>query len=72
MFQTSPPVVYYSCPSLQTVYNSLPKASSSLYTQLDSQGTPSCLYVRNVLLDALSKSQIEELARNEFSIPKAR
>ena len=72
MFTDNPPAVYYSCPQLQSAYNSLPQNIESQYTQLLASDKPSCLYVYNLVLVALPAVQREALVRLGFSEPKVR
>lgn len=72
MFRDSPPDIYYSCPALQTTYNSLPEFVRPKYTQLLSRGDPSCLYVRSEYLAAIRQGQREALIGLGYTEPKAR
>ena len=72
MFRDGPPDIYYSCPALQTAYNSLPEFVSPKYTQLLSRGAPSCLYVRSEYLVTISRGQREALIGLGYTEPKVR
>ncbi len=69
MFVTTPPDIYYSCPALQTVFNALPADVVADYVQLNSQGIPSCLYLKKTKVATLSKDQYEQLKQYEFTFP---
>ena len=72
MLRETPPDIYYSCPQLQSAYNSLPSDIELNYTQLLTQGAPSCLYVRNALIADLSSAKREALSNLGFTTPKVR
>lgn len=68
MFREKPPDVYYSCPELQTPYNSLPAFVTPMYTQLYSLGSPSCLYVKNTIIFGLTEDQKNRLKALDVTI----
>lgn len=70
MFYDNPPDIYYSCPSLQSAYNSLPADIQTNYTQFLSQNEPSCLYARNSLVNDLSDAKRAALLQLGFTEPK--
>ena len=72
MFIYNPPAIYYSCPVIQSEYNSLPADVRLLYTQLLSDGKPSCLYVHNLVMLSINNIQREELSRIGYTEPKVR
>ena len=72
MFIDNPPAIYYSCPVIQSEYNSLPADVRLLYTQLLSDGKPSCLYVHNLVMQTMNNIQREELSRIGYTEPKVR
>ncbi len=69
MFAHTPPDIYYSCPQLQSPYNSLPDTILHDYVQLHSLGSPSCLYVKVSIAQTLTQDTWRRLGQYGFFRP---
>lgn len=69
MFATHPPdFYYYSCENHQAIVPIGPDIQA-LYTRLQKDGTPSCIFVLKSVLSSVSIPQRDALSRLGFSIP---
>lgn len=61
MFEKAPPDMYYRCPGARTTATALPTGIRAQYVQLQSMGSPGCLYVKSSLVREMTQHQWQKL-----------
>lgn len=70
MFKNSPPDMYYgTCPKENNQTRMLPETVRPLYVQLQSQGKPTCVWIKKAIIPTITDQQWQKAAEQLYDKP---